>query len=92
MLSKNMSESDSIDSFLGEVVPVASVDRRARAFIISWCNGRNSYLAIANAVGQRFSDICPSADAALPVVKSVIEEAFFDMFGLKKEATGKKEK
>ena len=72
------------------VVPLADADRRARAFIISWCNGRNSYLAIANAVAQRFSDSCPSADAALPVVKSVVEDAFFDMFGLKKEPGGKK--
>jgi protein arginine N-methyltransferase 1 len=85
MLSKNLSEADSIDKFLGEMAPSVNVDRRARAFIISWCNGRNSFIAIANAVAQRFSEACPSADAALSVVKSVVEEAFFDMFGLKKD-------
>jgi hypothetical protein len=89
MLSKNLSEASAIDQFLGETVPAVNVDRRARAFVISWCNGRNSYIAIANAVAQRFSDACPSADAALPVVKSVVEEAFFDMFGLRKEKARK---
>ncbi len=89
MLSKNLSEAGSIDAFANELVPQVNVDRRARAFIISWCNGRHSYLAIANAIAQRFGDVCPSADAALPVVKQVVESAFFDMFGLKKEAPAK---